>query len=409
MTRPRARVPVLAAALLLLAAVPAWAAGSVRFLSPASRRPALGPTRVALQVTPPDGATVVRVALEVDGGAAGTLTAPPFTTTLDVGDGQRDRTLSATAWFSDGSQASAAVVVAAVRIQFTADVSLVSFYATVRDGSGRFVTGLTPEEFRLTENGRPQRIERLSTERRPLSVALVLDTSESMNAEDRIGKARAAAIRFLEALAPDDRAMVVAFSDDAHVVQPMTSERDALRAAVDGLSAKGGTALYDALWKAADLLGREEGRKVLVLLSDGKDEAQSGIEPGSLHTMDEAMQQALRNEVMLYAIGIGDFGSERSPVLDFYGRMAVRDILTTLAQATGGDVLFLSRPRQLAEAFERVAEALRNQYAIAYTSDDPRKNGTWRETRLAVDRPGLKVTARRGYYAPREAPAHAGG
>jgi VWFA-related protein len=88
--------------------------------------------------------------------------------------------------------------------------------------------------------------------------------------------------------------------------------------------------------------------------------------------------------------------------------MPLRDILNTLGSATGGEVLFLSRPRQLAEAFERVAEALRNQYAIAYTSDDQRKDGSWRETRLTALRKGLSVTARRGYYAPKQPPRASG-
>jgi Ca-activated chloride channel family protein len=229
-----------------------------------------------------------------------------------------------------------------------------------------------------------------------------------MNTDDKIGKARAAATRFLETLAPGDKVALVTFSDEVHLLQPMTDDLQAVRTAIEGLSAKGGTALYDAIWKASELLGPEDGRKVLILLSDGRDEASSGIEPGSLHTVDEALQRALREEVMVYAIGLGKFGTEQAPLTDPYSRVPLRDILANLGQSTGGDVLFLTRPRQLAEAFERVAEALRNQYAIAYTSDDERKDGSWRETRLSVQKPGLTVTARRGYYAPK-APARADG
>ena len=399
-----------AAALLLglWFCLPASAAGSLRILTPASGRPALGPTQVTLDVLPPEGATVSRVVLELDGKQVGLLTAPPWTATVDLGTGENERALTAVAAFSDGSFARGLVRVAAVRIQETAEVSLVSFYATVRDEGGALVNDLKVSDFQLTENGRPQKIERFSTERRPLRAALVIDTSESMNTDDRIGKARAAAVRFLETLGPEDEVALVTFSDEVHLVHPMTGDLRGIRSAIEGMGAKGGTALYDAIWKASELLGGEDGRKVLVLLSDGKDEAQSGIEPGSLHTMNEALQRALRDEVMVFAIGIGKWGTEQSPEADPYTRMPLRDILSTLGSATGGEVLFLSRPRQLAEAFERVAEALRNQYAIAYTSDDQRKDGSWRETRLTALKKGLSVTARRGYYAPKQPPRASG-
>ncbi|HEX5041864.1 MAG TPA: VWA domain-containing protein [Candidatus Polarisedimenticolaceae bacterium] len=399
-----------AATLLLGLALcgPAFAAGSLRILTPVSGRPALGPTAVALQVQTPEGAAVSRVVVELDGKQVALLTSPPWTAIVDLGTGETERVLGAVSAFSDGTFARAQVRIAAVRIQETAEVSLVSFYATVRDESGALVNDLKVSDFQLTENGRAQKIERFSTERRPLRAALVLDTSESMNTDDRIGKARAAAIRFLETLAPEDEVALLTFSDAVHLVHPMTSDLRAIRAAIEGMGAKGGTALYDAIWKASELLSGEDGRKVLVLLSDGKDEAQSGIEPGSLHTMNEALQRALRDEVMIFAIGIGRWGTEQAPEADPYTRMPLRDILNTLGSATGGEVLFLSRPRQLAEAFERVAEALRNQYAVAYTSDDQRKDGSWRETRLTALRKGLTVTARRGYYAPKQSPRASG-
>jgi Ca-activated chloride channel family protein len=387
---------------LTLLAVASASSGEVRFLSPRSGMPALGTTRVELAVLPPLGATVLRVTVEVDGQQVAELGAPPWETSFEAGEGQRDHVVAATAFFSDGTQAVGGIRVSAVRFQQTMEVSLVSFSATVRDGSGGLVTDLGPADFRLTENGRAETIERLSTERRPLRVALVMDTSLSMtDPPSKLAGARSAALGFLDVLTPEDRALVVGFSDQVRVLRPMTSDRAALRRAIEGIEARGGTALYDAIWKAADLLGDEDGRKVLVLLSDGRDEGSSGIEPGSLHTLGDAMQQALRREVMVYSIGLGDFGTATRPLLDFYDRTPVRDILAGLAQATGGEVLFLKRPKQLRDAFARVGEALRNQYAIAYTSDDESRDGTWRETRLEVLRPGLKVTARRGYYAPK--------
>lgn len=379
------------------------ASGTVRFLAPRHLAPVLGVTVIELRVDPPAGAQVVRVVVQVDGAEIAVMTSPPWKASWDAGEASTGHLLGATASFSDGSRASASTRTSALRVQEFDEVSLVSFYATVQDDSGDYVMGLGPGDFLLTEDGRPQRIELCSTERKPLRLALVLDNSLSMDEMKgaKLLAAQAASLRFLDVLEPGDEAMVVTFSDDVRVAQEMTSDRKALAAAIQRVRPVGGTALYDAIWRTSDLLAGHDGRRVLLLLSDGRDEARSGLEPGSLHTLGEAMDRAIRSEVMLFAIGVGDFGTEKHPLMDFEGRRPLRSILQDLGSTTGGQVLFLTRPKQLYDAFADVAEALRNQYAIAYTSDDPRRNGTWRHTRLFTSRPGLTVTARRGYYAPK--------
>ena len=95
------------------------------------------------------------------------------------------------------------------------------------------------------------------------------------------------------------------FNDRVNVVQNLTADSRLLAQAIESTKARGGTALYDAVWKTSRLLEGFDGRRVIVLLSDGQDEASSGLEPGSLHTMEEALEQALRSEVMIFPIGLG--------------------------------------------------------------------------------------------------------
>src|SRR5262249_38722121 len=152
--------------------------------------------------------------------------------------------------------------------------------------------------------------------------------------------ARLAATRFVKSLAPGDRAMVVTFSDEPHVLIEPTTDKERLAKAIATIEPKGGTALYDAIYETSDLLSREDGRKAIVLLSDGRAEAQGGCEPGSLHTFDEALEKALRCEAILFSIG---FGRQVEKEMDFYGRTPLKQILDRLATDSGGVFYFASR------------------------------------------------------------------
>ena len=246
--------------------------------------------------------------------------------------------------------------------------------------------------------GRHEGIERFTTEHKPLRVGIVLDTSDSMRG-DSLEKAKRAALSFLKVLEAEDSGMVVTFNDDVQIAQEMTGDREALEAAIAGLESKGGTALYDAVWRTSRELGRQDGRRVMVLLSDGKDEASNGLEPGSFHTRKEALDRALRDEVMIFSIG---FGRKLDYELDFYGRVKIKEIVEQMAEETGGRALFPQRAGQLRSAFEKVADDLRNQYSIAYISDNSAQDGTWREIELTTTDDELRVFTRRGYYAPTE-------
>lgn len=384
------------AALVVAAALAADGGPSVRFVTPPNLGRVVGKVNVQLAILPPEGAGVVQVDVVIDGKSLAPLASPPWRWTWDAGEGLAACRLEAIAHFSNGSQARSSVRTSPFRVDFVENVDLVNVYAVVRDSHRTYVQGLTQQDFRIFENGRPQEIDRFSTEWKPLRVALVLDTSLSMKG-GRLEAAQDAALEFLQLLEPEDEELLVTFNDSVQIAQPLTTDREAVSAKIRMTDAVGGTALYDAVYRTSDLLGKFEGRRVLVVLSDGRDESSSGLEPGSLHTLGEALDRALRNEVMIFTIG---FGRQLDQEMDFDRKESLESILRKLAENTGGRALLSSRSSQLRKAFDEVAQDLRHQYSLAYVPDDRHHDGTWRDVKVLVARPGLKATARRGYYAP---------
>jgi len=370
--------------------------GGARFISPHPGEIVAGATVLEVQVGG-DGSGV-RVQFFVDDKPAGTATAPPFRIGFDFGDSLASRTLRAIVTDAKGQSFETTLATRAMgKPDDFARVDLVNLYVTVRDDSGRFVQGLERKDFQVAESGRVQEISHFSNERQRLVVGMVLDVSLSMKG-DRMEQAREAARSFMEKLEPADRALGICFNEDARLVREETSDHAAVTLALLACQPSGGTALYDAIYRAADRLAPIEGRKVVVLLSDGRDEAASGLDPGSLHTLEEALDRTLRSEVIVYAVGVGERLDEK---MDFYGRRSLASILEELSAKTGGRAIFIRRAGQLHKAFDEIGEELRWQYGVAYASNDARRDGAWREVKVTVQRPRAKAATRTGYFAPR--------
>ena len=276
--------------------------------------------------------------------------------------------------------ASAAV---AQQATFRAGTSIVSVLATVLDKDGRLVPDLAQEDFTLLDNGKPQELVFFQNDVQPFTVVVMMDFSFSMNANLKLLKA--AAEQFILRLLPNDRAQVGAFSDKIMFSGTFTSDRDDLVSALDDLQFGNPTRLYDAIDASIDILDDAEGRKVVLVFTDGDDTA-------SRRGFGDVLDKAREKEVMVYAIGLqSEFFNGQS-----MQRTRPDRSLRRIADETGGGYFELKRTDELAPTFTRVAQELHSLYALGFTP----ATLDGKEHKLEVRaKPGMNVRARRTYIA----------
>jgi len=279
--------------------------------------------------------------------------------------------------------------------RFPAGVDQISISVSVTDGHDRHVDGLSEPDFAVLEDGVAQKLSFFTRDPLPLSVALLVDGSGSM--EPYLGEAQAAGERFIRRLGPGDLAQVVQFSDQMVVLQDFTADQARLLAAIRGTRASGATALYTALYVTLKQLGSHgtleaPRRRAIVLLSDGEDTA-------SLVTDEQVLGQARVADVGVYAIALRPATPRERERLSF---MEATHFLDSLARETGAQVLLPGSASELDAAYARVAEELRTQYTLGYVSSNARRDGTWR--RIVVRMPArgeLQLRHKLGYRAAR--------
>jgi VWFA-related protein len=274
------------------------------------------------------------------------------------------------------------------------DVDLVDLIFTATDRQGHFIKDLKKEDIRLLDEGRPPlRIEAFESETGlPLRVGLLIDASNSIR--DRFRFEQDAAVEFLHQIVrpKSDRAFVIGFDSFSDLTQDYTDNTDALARGVRVLRPGGGTALHDAVLQASGKLANAPvhgpSRRAIILLSDGDDNQ-------SRHTREEAIEAALRAEVIIYVISTNITGEDKKG----------NKILTRYAEATGGRVFFPLRIEEVADAFAGIQDELRSQYVIAYKPQSFAQDGRYRA--ISIDTPkrsNVKLRARKGYYAPKSQP-----
>jgi VWFA-related protein len=394
-----------AAALSLAAAVapalpPAAAteepAVRVRFLEPAPPGLILGQTRITVEAAVPADARLERVEIYVDDRLLSVLETPPYTLTWDAGTRFTRRVLRAVAIDSLGRRGEAVLEARPLYVGQFEEVRLVTLYAAVRDRKGNAVLDLKAEDFTVLEDGAPQVLTHFTPARLPLALALLVDASNSMNLGGKIDLARRAAEEFVDEVDEDDRLLVLHFNDALLGSADPLADRRQVKAAIAAIQARGGTALYDAVHRTAERLAGMDGRRVIVLLSDGRDQALEENEPGSLRLFEEALEKAHRSEVAIYAIGLGN---HLDAEMDLARVRSLKEILDTFARQTGGRSYYPERAGQLAGVYKRIAADLKTQYALAYVPPNRTRDGAWRSISVRV-RGGQDVLARSGYYAP---------
>jgi Ca-activated chloride channel homolog len=266
----------------------------------------------------------------------------------------------------------------------------VLFIAT--DRHGKFVRNLNQSDFSILDDHRP--VESILNFRRetdlPIEMGLLMDVSGSV--EGRFGFEKEAATGFLQHIIRTgyDRAFVMGFNKEIHLTQDFTDQVQLLSTGVQRLNNGGGTALYDAIYKACkEKLLREHSdhpiRKAIVVLSDGEDNQ-------SAYTRAQAIEMAQRAEVLIYAISTDDSG------LILRGDKVLED----LASATGGRAFFPYKMKDITHSFAAIEEELRSQYDVSYKPSDFDADGRYHSIEITALKKDLQVRARRGYYAPRQ-------
>ena len=278
---------------------------------------------------------------------------------------------------------------------FRTGVELVNLGVTVTDRKGSLVTDLTAEDFDIAEDGSKQTVRYFAAgEGEPgpeLHLGLLLDVSESMG-ED-IGFTRTAAIKFLNTLVSAVDVTVVDFDTQVRVARYGQREFARLIERIRQQKVSGSTALYDAIGVYLDGAGEQEGRKVMLLYTDGGD-TRSSLRLGDLLDLLKA------SDVTVYAIGEMEHQSQSI-------RYQQQAILRQLAEATGGQTFFPMSAKDLDKMYDKVLAEIRAQYTIGYQSTNNKTDGAWRKVEIKVagkDGRDLRVRARKGYYAPYKKP-----
>jgi Ca-activated chloride channel family protein len=282
----------------------------------------------------------------------------------------------------------------------------VRLFATVTDGDGRLVTTLTQADFEVRDEGKPQPITLFDNTPTPIRLIVMLDVSGSM--EGNLPLLRAAAEQLFVRLLDEDRARVGSFGHEITISPTFTRDPATLRAALPSMIAPDAPT---PLWRALDdaisaLKSDSEERRVILVLSDGKDSGPIGFRPRYVSQV-EVIERARAEDVMVYAIGMRSRSTQsRPPGIGPGGLQAamLADLpdagLARVAEETGGGYIELRAGQDLAAAFAGVADELHTQYLVGFVP--PKRDGKVHDVELKVAKRGLKPRARKSYVAPRD-------
>ena len=270
--------------------------------------------------------------------------------------------------------------------RFRGGVELVSLTVTVIDARQQFVNDLAAANFSVLEDGVPQTVSFFGATGVPLDLALVVDASMA----GKIEMVKRAASGLVRRLHSGDRASLVEFREVISVTQPLTDGRQAVVSRLDGISPRGTTGLYDALYTLREL-NRDRldciRRRAIVVLTDGEDTT-------SLISFDDVMDLARRSGITIYTITLESPSDRRR------FQTAAEFGMKSLADQTGARAFFPVSLREVRAIYESISAELSSQYEIGYTSHNASLDGAWRRVVIQVtDRPGARARSRQGYYA----------
>ncbi|MDQ6799341.1 MAG: VWA domain-containing protein [Acidobacteriota bacterium] len=351
----------------------------VRIVSPRVAMRLSGPTRVQMAVTVPEGKKVEKLDLYLNETHFATLYEPPYVQTVNLPS--QLAYLRAVATLADSDQALTEDVVMINTPQFVEEVSvhLVELPTTVtRDN--RPVSDLPQSAFTVLDDGKPVKLAKFEhVTNLPLSIGLAIDTSTSM--QPRMAEAQKAGAQFLTSvMKKGDKAFLVAFDSQPHIVQRWSSNGAELTASLAKLRTDESTALYDAIVSSLYNFVGAKGQKALVVITDGKDTS-------SKFSFDQALEYARRAAVPVYAIGIGISAAE----------VDVRYRLGKFCTETGGNVYYIDQVTDLHRIYDDIQNELRSQYILGfYPAETAKRDTKWHAVTVQVT--GGKAKTIRGYY-----------
>ncbi len=259
---------------------------------------------------------------------------------------------------------------------------------SVFDQTGKIVKDLPKSAFTVYENGEKQTLNVFRQDDVPISLGLIIDNSASMT--DKRDRVASAALALVKASNPQDEVFIIHFNEHTVLAKDFTNNIKDLENALRDIESKGETAMRDALLLGIEHLRHhaQKDKKVLLVVTDGEDNS-------STETQAHLIQVAQQNDVIIYAVGLLSAEEPGSAA-------RAKKQLTELTQQTGGQAWFPNDVGEIANITPEIAHEIRNQYILAYTPTNLATDGTFRQIRVEVDRPGETVRTRSGYYAPRQ-------
>jgi Ca-activated chloride channel family protein len=335
---------------------------------------------------------VATVEFIVDGLPVGELSRPPFAIKVDVGDQNKEHEFRVIARSVNGTTATSIVVTPALAVDDSLEIELQQLYVTVTQDSMR-VLDLTSDDFRIFDDGVQQQIVTFESGEVPITAAVLLDCSLSMKG-DRLEAAMRGAQVFLDGMNTLDRAMVMLFSDRLLRATEFTEDRQVLNGALTEVTASGGTSVNDHLFIALSRLETEQGRRVIVLFSDGSDVQ-------SVLSMADVLQKARRSQAIIYWIHLRKPDESEIPSYTTPWRNveANREEFRTLKETiveSGGRIEEVQSIDALDGAFAGILSELRDQYVIGYYPTRAIGDGSWHDVKVRLQKSG-SVRAREGY------------
>jgi VWFA-related protein len=343
--------------------------------------PATGVVHVKVAVQSVNGGVAKRIDLFLDAQKITSWTAPPYEATISAAQYANGTLLRATAVTADGQEANDIRMLKGTQTTVEAvRVDVVQLHVSALDKEGRFVKGLAQGDFAIKEDGKPEELTGFEiAENLPLTVGLVVDGSGSMEKSLPFVHEASAAL-FKNLIRTKDQGFVIEFRDKAKFLQELSGDSPSLQRAAADTRAEGATALYDAVVLGLYQFRALQGRKALIVITDG-DDNRSHVD------FDTLLRYARSAGAPVYFLAVG------IPLTDFRSRKVTKQI----AEESGGLVFHMSNAEKIAEVTHQIEEELRSQYILAFRSDSPKPPGEYRSIAVAIGKSGVTARTIRGY------------